>query len=164
MKHSIIIFLYLMVQYAGFAQALEDDRAVMQPIVQLFQGMNLGDSAMVHRSFAPEVSFVTLGSDKSGKPFMRTERSLKNFLTAIGSPHPEVWSEPIWDVKIQRDGSLAQVWANYAFYIGKKFSHCGVDAFQLARDEKGMWKIFHLADTRQREGCQIPEAIAAQFK
>jgi hypothetical protein len=31
------------------------------------------------------------------------------------------------------DGPLASVWAEYSFYAGEKFSHCGIDAFQLAQ-------------------------------
>ncbi len=70
----------------------------------------------------------------------------------------------IWDPKIEIDGNLAQAWTQYAFYVGKKFSHCGVDAFQLFKGTDGTWKIFQLADTRQKEGCKIPKEISEQFK
>jgi len=26
------------------------------------------------------------------------------------------------------------------------------------------WKIFHLADTRQKEGCKVPDKITKQFE
>ena len=39
-----------------------------------------------------------------------------------------------------------------AMLAGEQFSHCGVDAFQLAKYQEG-WKVVTLADTRQREGC-----------
>jgi hypothetical protein len=45
---------------------------------------------------------------------------------------------------------------NYAFFAGDTFSHCGVNAFQLFKGADG-WKIFHIADTRRREGCEMPE-------
>ena len=48
------------------------------------------------------------------------------------------------------------VWAKYAFYAGEQLSHCGVDAFQLVKGAEG-GKIFHIADTRRREGCETPE-------
>ena len=70
----------------------------------------------------------------------------------------------IWDTKIQIDGNMAQAWAPYAFYVGKKFSHCGVDAFQLFKSTDGVWRIFHLADTRQKDGCNVPKKISEQFK
>ena len=54
------------------------------------------------------------------------------------------------------DGGIAQVWTDYAFYVGAEFSHCGVDAFHLAKDAFGSWKIMHLMDTRRKEGCIEP--------
>jgi hypothetical protein len=53
---------------------------------------------------------------------------------------------------IHVDDGLAMVWVKYSFYLNDKFSHCGVDAFLLARDTAG-WKIVSLGDTRRREGC-----------
>ncbi len=144
------------------AQSDAEDAAVMQPITRLFTGMNLGDSAMVRSAFAKEVTMGTITKDKSGNPIVR-KSELAGFLKAVGSPHPEPWSEPIWDAKISIDGNLAQVWTKYAFYLGKKFSHCGVDAFHLFYDGKE-WKILHLVDTRQTEDCNIPVAISNQFK
>lgn len=135
----------------------------MKPIVRLFEGMNRGDSALVRTAFAKEVSLVTIGV-RDGKPYTRRELSINQLLTAIGTPHPEPWSEPIWDVRMEVNGSLAHVWASYAFYVGKRFSHCGVDSFQLLRDAAGEWKIFHLADTRQTDNCQIPPHIAQGFQ
>ena len=47
--------------------------------------------------------------------------------------------------------------------MGKRFSHCGVDAFQLVKTAAG-WKIFQLSDTRRKEKCEIPEEISKRFK
>ena len=161
MKRLVLLFLLL----AGMAHAQTDPEgvAIMKPITALFTGMNLGDSAMVHSAFATQVTMATVSTDKDGKVNVKRENSLANFLKAVGTPHPEPWSEPIWDVRIEQDGPLAQVWAHYAFYLGNKFSHCGVDAFQLVK-ENGAWKIFHLTDTRQREGCNVPPYVSEAFK
>jgi hypothetical protein len=58
---------------------------------------------------------------------------------------------------------LAQAWCDYAFYVDKSYSHCGVDAFQLFKGKDG-WKIFHLADTRRKTGCTIPKEIQDKHK
>jgi hypothetical protein len=34
-------------------------------------------------------------------------------------------------------GRIATVWAPYDFWIDGKFSHCGVDAFDLIKTDKG---------------------------
>jgi hypothetical protein len=72
-------------------------------------------------------------------------------------------AEEIWNLKIQMDGDFAQAWCEYAFYYQNKFSHCGVDAFHLIKTTEG-WKIFHLADTRRKENCIIPEEIKSKHK
>ncbi len=124
--------------------------------------MSKGDSALVHKAFRDDVTFATIGLDKEGNTVFR-RGELKSFLITMGTPRKEVYSEPIWDVRIEVDGNLAQVWASYAFYVDKNFYHCGVDAFQLVKENEE-WKIFQLSDTRQREGCNIPKAIQDRFK
>lgn len=151
------------ISLSAHGQQDAEGMAIMQPIVRLFTGMNLGDSAMVHSAFAKEVTMATVMKDKSGNMVVRRESSIAGFLKAVGTPHPEPWSEPIWDTRIEVDGTFAQVWTQYGFYVGKKFSHCGVDAFQLVSDGKE-WKIIHLADTRHTTGCKVPASVSDQFK
>lgn len=142
----------------------QEEARVRIPIDQLFAGMAAGDSAMVRSVFTQQVSLATILKDKDGKPMIRYESSIQDFLKAVGSPHPQSFNEPIWDVEVRVDGDFAQVWAKYAFYLGRQFSHCGVDAFHLVRNAQGDWKIFHLADTRQKEGCVIPKEVTERYK
>ena len=136
-----------------------DEQKAKDVIAQLFKGMELGDSAMVHRCFMPEVTMATVKINKEGGAVLSRESDLSGFLKAIGTPRPEKLYEEIWDVEVSIDGMFAQVWCDYAFYLGNKFSHCGVDAFHLFKDG-AKWKIFHLADTRKSVGCNIPADIA----
>ena len=164
MRKSLMLIGTLMLSVSLLAQTSDEKAAVMKPIDQLFMGMKLGDSSLVHAAFAKTVSMATIGTNKEGAPFIRHESTLEGFLKAVGTPHSEAWNEVIWDTQIQIDGNMAQAWAPYAMYIGKKFSHCGVDAFQLYKDVDGVWKIFHLSDTRQKEGCHVPPKIQEQFR
>jgi len=139
-----------------------EEKMVYDVVIQLFDGMRAGDSSMVSDVFKKDVQLYTVATDREGNPILH-KGSLDKFLTAVGTPHDKVWDEPIWNTEIRVDGRLAQVWTDYAFYLGKDFSHCGVDAFELYKTEEG-WKIFHLADTRKREGCEVPEYIKAKRK
>ncbi|MCW5911848.1 MAG: nuclear transport factor 2 family protein [Cyclobacteriaceae bacterium] len=163
MRIAIFFICGLLGVASANAQTKADEHAVMEPIVRLFTGMNKGDSALVHSAFAKEITMATVTIDKAGNVVVRRENSLTGFLKAIATPRPEPFSEPIWNTRIEIDGSFAQVWTEYAFYIGKKFSHCGVDAFQLVNQGSG-WKIFHLADTRRTADCHVPAAVSDQFK
>jgi hypothetical protein len=146
----------------AFAQA-DDQQQVKRVIQTMFDGMYEGDSSKVHSLFAKNITMATVFRDKSGLAVLRQEASLDGFLKAIGTPHPKKWTEEIWDVQVKIDGDFAQAWCEYAFYIDHTFSHCGIDAFHLHKTTSG-WKVFHVADTRRKDGCNIPEAIQAKHK
>lgn len=162
--NKYLFLIFGAISFSLSAQTTDEGKAILEPVTRLFTGMNLGDSAMVHSAFTKQVSMATISKDKTGNPLIRYESSLDGFLKAVGTPHDQAWNEPIWEVKIQQDGNMAQVWAKYAFYLGRTFSHCGVDAFQLFKDTDGKWRIFNLADTRQKEGCNVPPQISVMFK
>lgn len=138
----------------------EEDPTIMVPIRNLFLAMEKGDSALLHSAFFTDVTLITV-LEKDGKFNLRKE-GLSEFLNAVGSPHPDTWFEPIWNVKVQQADNFAQVWASYALYVGTKFSHCGIDTFQLVKTERG-WKIFYLADTRKKIGCDVPNEIVRKY-
>jgi hypothetical protein len=64
-----------------------------------------------------------------------------------------VYDERISFDLVKIDGELASVWTPYKFYAGEKFSHCGVDSYQLVK-LNGEWKIQYLIDTRRKQGCE----------
>ncbi|MCU0649636.1 MAG: nuclear transport factor 2 family protein [Gemmatimonadaceae bacterium] len=116
----------------------------------LFDGMRAGDSSVVRRVFHPNASLFT--SLTRGGAGVVQQTTIDAFAKSVGSPHPEVFDERLFNPVVHVDGGLASVWVEYSFFVGKTFSHCGIDAFQLARDG-ATWKIIAIADTRRREGC-----------
>lgn len=130
---------------------LTDEQLVKELIVAMFDGMRAGDSAMVSKLFRRDARMFTAYKKKTGEDVIH-EGDLVGFLKAIGSPHDEIWDEKISNTIIQIDGNIAQVWTDYSFFVGENFSHCGVDAFHLVRDNE-TWKIINLMDTRRNEGC-----------
>jgi len=140
-----------------------ENEAIVKVVRRLFEGMEKGDSAIVSSTFAGDVTLATMRRNKENKGQIAHENSIDGFLKAVGTPHPEAWHEEIWNIKVQQDDNFAQVWCDYAFYVGKRFSHCGVDAFHLYKGDDG-WKIFHLADTRRSTPCTIPEEIQNRYK
>jgi hypothetical protein len=162
-KNISLAIAFLCLSFCVNGQSSNEEASVNAVIKQLFTGMEKGDSAMVHGAFTKEVTMATVFRDKDNSPMIHRESTLDGFLNAVGTPHKEVWYEEIWNVKIQLDGDFAQAWCDYAFYIDHTFSHCGVDAFHLIKEKDG-WKIFHLADTRRTEGCNIPKTVQNKHK
>jgi hypothetical protein len=74
------------------------------------------------------------------------------FITAVTKPHKEIYDERITFDVVKTDGVLATAWTPYKFYVGEKFSHCGVNSFQLVKLD-GNWKIQFIIDTRRKQPC-----------
>lgn len=155
MKKLLIIPFY-MLSTAVFAQSPEE-KQVMQVVERVFEAMRASDSTMLKSCFTTDASTYTLFTDQEGKPQIR-KGALQRFIDAVGQPKEDIWNEPIWNEKVEIDGPLAAVWVDYAFYLNNQFLHCGVDAFQLVKTDDG-WKIFHLADTRRKANCEVPEEV-----
>ena len=128
-----------------------DSAAVRQVVVDLFDGMRQRDTSKLRAQFAPEARLMSVGM-RQGAPHIQVD-ALDGFITSIASaPAGLLLDERLFNTELRMDGPLATVWTEYDFYAGPNFSHCGVDAFQLAKTANG-WKIVQLSDTRQRAGC-----------
>jgi len=161
MRYLLFISISLTIAISSNAQS-KIDAALLQPIEQLFDGMRAGDSTAVKDAFMPNATLETIATRKDGSTVVQ-KGSIADFARAVGMPHPEVWDEKIWSYDIRRDAHLATVWTEYTFYIGKKRSHCGVNAFTLFETPNG-WKINHIIDTRRRDNCQeSPDSLLHQL-
>jgi hypothetical protein len=153
LKHILLLALFPGVLAA---QTAAEKEAVLKPINQLFDAMRKHDSAMARGAFATEGRLLSIG-DRDGKVSLRTI-SPDQFAGAVGrAAGGPPWNEPYYDPEIRIDGRVATVWTWYDFLAGEKWSHCGIDAFQLAKLDDG-WKITQLVDTRYQTGCKTPAA------
>jgi hypothetical protein len=134
----------------AFAQT--DEAGVKKAVENLFRGMKQNDTALIRSAFTARPILQTVLTNREGKVVIMSE-PIDSFLISISHPHTEVYDERITFDAIRIDGDLAMVWAPYKFYLGDKFSHCGVDSFQLVK-ENGIWKILYLVDTRRRQNCE----------
>ena len=147
-----LLFLsFLIISILFNSNAQSDEEAVKQTILRMFDGMRAGDAAMVSSVFAKGIIMQRVTENKEGETIIRTSDP-KRFLTAVGTPHDQVWDERIAYGPIQIDGDMASAWIPYQFFLGNQFSHCGVNSFQLYKSEEG-WKIHFLVDTGRKEDC-----------
>lgn len=150
MKGTVIFALFLVCfGLQAFAQN-DEESAIKKAVNNLFTGMKTGDSTLARSAFATGAVMQTI-VNKEGKVSVRNE-SVDNFIKLIGTPHKDQYDERIVFSKILIDGPLALVWTDYKFYLGDKFSHCGVNSFQLVKGDKG-WQIVYIIDTRRKDGC-----------
>ena len=134
------------------SMAQDDETAIKTVINNMFDGMRKTDSVLIRSAFASKAILQTIAKTKEGKISVRSE-VLDSFIIAVTRPHKEVYDERIIFDLVKVDAELAIAWTPYQFFIDEKFSHCGVNSFQLVKIE-GQWKIQYLIDTRRRQDCK----------
>jgi hypothetical protein len=136
---------------SGGTRPRSTEDSVKAAVNLLFTGMIQSDPALIRQSFADSAILQSI-EEKDGKTRARTE-SVEDFARAIARLGKGDADERITIDVVRIDGPLAIVWAPYKFYYKGKFSHCGVDSFQLLL-VNGVWKIQYLVDTRRKQPCE----------
>ncbi|MCF2506486.1 nuclear transport factor 2 family protein [Dyadobacter sp. CY107] len=146
-RFALLVSSFLFCASSAFSQ--QYDPGIMGTVNALFDGMRSGDSTKVRNAFALGATMMSV--PENPKDSIAVKKNLINgFVKAVGTPHPEKWDEQIFHPKISVDGPMAIVWAPYKFFLGDKFSHCGVNVFTLIKLSSG-WKITSVTDTRRKE-------------
>lgn len=129
------------------AQVASDSAAITGIVSRLFDAMRTRDTTTMRALFVPNASMQSL------RDTAVTFDKIDGWIAGVArAPQGVVLDERLGTQTVYIDGNLATVWVDYWFYVGPRFSHCGVDAFQLARIG-GAWKIFSVVDTRRTAGC-----------
>ena len=147
-----LTFILTLVLYCNITLAQQTDiAAIKKTITTLFDAIRKTDSTLLRSTFAKGMILHSIGKAKDGATAIIME-SPDEFVKSIGTPHKGIYDERITFDDIKVDGELASVWAPYKFYVDDKFSHCGVDVFQLMKTASG-WKIIYIVDTRRKDNC-----------
>jgi hypothetical protein len=136
------------------AQALPppqtDEQAVLAPINALFAAMLAKDSAAILANARPDGRLT--GVSDAGA----TSRSWAEFAAQFKPGQgPTLKEQLVGAPAIEIDGDIAMVWTSYVFTVDGKFSHCGIDHFDLVRDASG-WKVLNITWTKRTTGCPAP--------
>ena len=150
MRKILLTLIFTIGSLMAYSQS-DETAAIKQTVNTLFDAMRKGDSTLLRSVFSKDMILQSISNDKDGKAVLSTEKA-DGFVKAIGAPHAAMYDERIVFNAIKIDGPLASVWAPYKFYLGDKFSHCGVDVFQLMKTADG-WKIIYIVDTRRKDDC-----------
>jgi hypothetical protein len=134
----------------GLAQspAAADREAILATVQKFFDTMTSRDVEGARSVVVPEArSFaVTDGAAQALRG-----RTMQEYLDRL-STGKETYVERFWNPEVRIHGSIAVVWTPYDFWVDRKFSHCGVDAFNLVKTPEG-WKIAGAVYTVQIDGC-----------
>ncbi len=125
-----------------------DEQAVLAPVNGIFAALRSGDAAAMMRWVYPDGRVTATGTRSTSTGLRRqswTEFATR--VTPVGA-----FDETISDPAIEINGDVAMVWAPFVVRVGGKVANCGIDHFDLVR-ENGSWKIMNLTFSSRTEGC-----------
>ncbi len=149
----LLSILCLLISTVSFSQNEFSEADARQVVDTFFDGFHEGDTLKMRSVMMPTVLMQTVFTDKEGKSHVK-DGDADNLINAIAKrPETDKWDERLLDYIVQIDGNLAHVWTPYEFWFNDEFSHCGANAFTLAKTDDG-WKIVHLIDSRRKASCK----------
>lgn len=147
----IALLLTLLISSSSFAQD-SDEKDVKKTVIKFFDAFHKQDSIAIKELVSKDLKLQSIRKSKEGFTQLRNEEFSAFLKSIVSIPKDQKFEEKLLDFKIRVDGDMANAWTPYEFWFNGKFSHCGVNSFQLVKLE-GVWKIIYLIDTRRREGC-----------
>lgn len=123
--------------------------AVLAPITALFAAFEAGDAAAMLRHVYPDGRVTASGRRGDGAANLRRQ-SWTEFADRVRPDR--AFEERISDPLVEIDDDVAMVWAPFVVRVGGKVSNCGVDHFDLVR-ENGTWKVMNLTFSSRTTGC-----------
>lgn len=130
-----------------------DHAAILGTVQSLFDALASGDGQALRDIMDPNVLMHSVERAADGARSSST--STLEQLVARVEGSEQVLTERLWDPEVRVSGDLAMVWTPYDFYVGEEFSHCGADAFVLARNGQS-WTVLALSWTRlQPPECEL---------
>jgi len=155
-RHVLAAALIMCIPSIGLAQtpgqvSAAEREAVLAVVQKFFETMASGDIAGGRAVSVPEGRFFSLRESTTGTaPTVRTLTNQESF-DRLSSDKRKL-RERMWNPEVRIHSAIAVVWTAYDFWIDGKFSHCGVDAFNLMKTPDG-WKIAGGLYTVERTGC-----------
>ena len=128
--------------------------AVLLPINNMFDAMREHNGEKLLAQFVQGAML-----ERANREDKIENSDLSKFAETVSTSKREL-DEQIFNITVKQSGNLASVWTPFAFYLDGKLSHCGVNSFQLIKQQKG-WKIRYLIDNGYHGDC---EAFIAEHK
>ncbi|MCX8474472.1 MAG: nuclear transport factor 2 family protein [Sphingomonas sp.] len=127
-----------------------EEAAVLVPINGLFAAIAKRDGQAALPFVRAEGRITGAGNRPDGSPVVNG-RGWADYAGTL-KPGPERYEERMPNPAIEVDGDIAMAWGDYVFLVDGKVSHCGVNHFDLVR-ENGAWKILNVTWSRRTTGC-----------
>jgi hypothetical protein len=138
MQRVLLLMVFAMLPATNSAQTATDRDAVLKVVQIFFDTMTARDVDGARKIMMAEGRFYAMDLQK---PQSNPQSFTGEEYFARLQKQTQTYRERIWNPDVRVHESIAAVWAPYDFWIDGKFSHCGIDIFDLAKTPEGGWKI-----------------------
>ena len=126
-----------------------EEQTVLATVNAVLASFNAGDSAAMLGWVYPDGRVTATGTRASSKGLRQQSWTQFAALVTPGDRFEETISDPA----IEIHGDVAMVWAPFVVRVAGKVSNCGIDHFDLVRDN-GSWKVMNLTFSSRVDGCR----------
>ncbi|MFD1096403.1 nuclear transport factor 2 family protein [Salegentibacter chungangensis] len=152
MKKLFTLFIILAAT-ATYAQSSEEEKSAKKLVDDFFVALHAQDTLALRNLADPGIKLQSIFTNKEGETKLITETYGKFLESLAKIPDTISFKEELHDYEILVNGKMANVLTPYTLYVNEKISHCGVNSFQLYKEDKD-WKLIYLVDTRELTGCE----------
>lgn len=158
-----VIFMFFVSTVFSQNAKNEDAKAAAELPDRLFAAMKAKNFEEIRAVFTPEGQLVAIDKPRDGKGVSKTRVFTADaFAKMISEAKGADFIEKMPNKKVEISGDLAFVSGRYTFHVGEKFSHCGMNTFNLVRTENG-WLIANAASTLEFQCERDLKAVEIQM-
>ena len=146
-----LLILAVALSYSIISFSQSDDRAlILETVQKFFDSIEFRDRQLLESILVPN-SLNISARELDGGEAQFNVMSYDEVVTALTRPGRNA-KERSWDETVLIQGNIAVVWTPYDFHVDGVFSHCGIDSFQLIKQD-GQWLISNSSWTLETENC-----------
>ena len=146
-----LLILAVALSYSIISFSQSDDRAlILETVQKFFDSIEFRDRQLLESILVPNSLNISARELDDGEAQFNV-MSYDEVVTALTRPGRNA-KERSWDETVLIQGNIAVVWTPYDFHVDGEFSHCGIDSFQLIKQD-GQWLISNSSWTLETENC-----------
>ena len=129
-----------------------DEAAVMAPIDAWFAGIDAADASAIRRQIRIDGGGgATVAAERADGTRSVRHLTWEQYLAGVKPGGPRLHERFTGQPAIEVDGEIAMVWADFSLTVDGRPATCGVDHFDLVR-ENGTWRVQNVTWS-QRTTC-----------
>ena len=141
-----------LVKGTGLPPERDEEAAVMAPIDAWFAGIDAADAAAIRRQIRTEGGGgATVAAERADGTRSVRHLTWDQYLAGVKPGGPRLHERFTGQPAIEVDGDIAMVWGEFTLSVDGKVATCGVDHFDLVR-ENGAWRVQNVTWS-QRTTC-----------